>query len=750
MLDYKTLLHADFTELSQAVGKWAKLPTKFTKAGTQFNTTVLKSLADSDWEGETRDAALDKMNLVYKQLTAASEEATDVHKLLDDAYEVFTSCQSQLRRLKGDLDKDKYLSIKADGEVWFDPPADTPTDQLAALRKGYQESIEAYRTSIGNQVDAAADADDILHWALSQDHNGRGKGFDPNTYSSLKDATKGRAQADKELKELTELASRTDELSIAQLKRVNALLSKHEGDPYFSEKFALALGPKGVLQFYTRVADRVQYGDDRTKTSASLQKSLSFTLATASNSGSHAMDTWQKEMIGLGDERVSLLDMRRGIMVEGPYGYQVMSSLMRSGTYDKDFLGDYGKSLIAFEKAHAKTDPKELWAPDGYETYLNFGTGDHGKDPMAGYLEALGHNPEAAQNLFVAKDWGPGNHKLDPDLQYLLKDRAWPNGNTLAGDNSGYGYEELGHALEAATLGVPFDQPELGLNRDERSANVMTQVVMTVAADQGFVDDRDGIGGSLAEMGAGYIDDLDWATATFGDGRDGQATRDAAFNHTGPGHIDLQEITAAGFLSAVGRHEGGYEILSLAQQEYTVSALKAHPHPDDELTAIIETGGQTHGILDQSRTDQINADYGDKTDKANEKMAEAGEWKKFGVSQGIGVAVGLATLPFGGPAVGAAVAFAVPAVIEGVGGAIEAGVGNEIDQQLKEKEADFDRQEEKEKGTLVQLGRARASDPLEAYVAVHPEVAHTDWYRQLALEAAYNGGVSLADQLDAD
>ncbi|WP_406338504.1 hypothetical protein OG987_15960 [Streptomyces sp. NBC_01620] len=303
---------------------------------------------------------------------------------------------------------------------------------------------------------------------------------------------------------------------------------------------------------------------------------------------------------------------------------------------------------------------------------------------------------------------------------------------------------------------MPYDQPELGLRRDDTTANVMEQVVRLVGNDQGFVADKPGIGNSLAKMGAGYMDDLNWSVVNFGDGEGGKDLRETAFGHTGKGHIFVKGSSAMGFLQSVGQHAGSYEILSHAQQQYTVSGLKAHPVPDDELKMILETGAKTHGILDQARITEINHDYGEKTDEANRKLAEAAEWKKFGISQGVGVGVGLATLPFGGPAAAtgaAAVAqFAVPMIMEGVGGAIETDQGIAIDRELAKQEADFDRTEEAEKRTLVSVGQQRPISPLGAYIAVHPEVDGTDWYQDVsfAIEAKYGTGDNEADQTDAD
>ncbi|MEU5981824.1 DUF6571 family protein [Streptomyces sp. NPDC047434] len=754
MLDYKTLLDADLDALSEAVGKWGKLPEEFRKAGRLYDNTVEKGLAESDWKGETRDAALEQVSLVGKQITAASDEAADVHRLLRDAYDVFSEAQSKLKTIRSDVEKDKNLSIKPDGEVWFDPPADTPTEHLASMNKGYQETIQAYRTSIRNQVTAAQEADDILYWALSQDYNGRGKGFDSNTYDSLKGAREGKAQADKDRDALTELANVKRPYTLDEIKKINGLLSKHEGDPYFAEQFATGLGPKKTLEFWTRIADRQQFGDDMTKESAKIQKSLGYTLATASHSDSKAMEEWKKGMIDLGGKRVDMVDMNMGTMTKGPYGYQVMSSLMRNGEYEKDFLHDYGKSLIDFEKDHKGTDPKKLWQPDGYETFLNFGAGtDHGLDPMAGYMEALGHNPDAAKEFFGAKGWessGKDPDDMDPELKYLMEDRKWPDMPNNKGSDD---FDELGHAIEAATLGVPYDQPDLGLRRDDVTANVAEQVMVYVGDQPKYLDDHKGMADSLAKMGAGYIDDLNWASSNFGNAYTGQDLRDSAFGHDGPGHIDLSHDTAASFLAVAGGDEDGYKILSMAQQEYTASGLRAHPEPNGEVAQVIETGAKMHGMLDQARANDIHAHYGEATKAAEQKLAEAAEWKKFGVGAAVAVGVGAVALPFAGAAAGGAAvaAFAVPQVAGAVAGAGMTQFGIDINRELEKNGPDFSVQEHMKLREYAELGSARAVTPMDAYIAAN-NLDGTEWARKIhsGVEGKYNDGGDAINRVTPD
>lgn len=752
MLDYHTLLHADFTDLSEAVNKWRKLPEGFKKVHTQYSNTVEKDLEGSDWKGTGATAALGKVRYVGKQITAAADEAQDVYKLLDDAHEVLTGAQKKLKNLTHDIESDEYLSIKPSGEVYFDPPADTPTENIAVLNKGYQESLQAYRSGIRSALDTATEADETLHWALTQDHNGRGKGFNPNTYDSIAAAKRGREQADRDLRELEKLtgkrsklgmASALDSLDPAELRRINALLSQHEGDPYFAEKFATHLGGKGTLELWTRIADRVQTGDAQTKASADIQKSLSFNLATASHVDSPAMDHWKRDVLAQGAHQIGYLDMARGTTQKGPFGFQVMSSLMRYGSYDREFLNDYGHKLIAYEKSHKDDKPNELWRAEGDPSpYLNFDSkNDQGVDPMAGYMEALGHNPDAAKDLFYSKNWDD-TARSDPDLKYLLEDREWVNGNPFAKDQNGYGYDELGHALEAATLGTPYDASDGSLHRDDRSANIMEQVARTVSEHSDLIEHKPGISDSLARMGAGYMDDLNWSTMDEG-GRGSAFQSSRLYHHDGAGHLNLGYTTASHFLYNVAQDEDGYKILSSAQQAFTLGALDAYQHAPEDAQKVIMNGGYVHGVLDEARISAVDKQYGDATDKINDKLAESAEWKKFGISQGAGLATGLILLPVGGPAMSAAAAFVVPTLVEGAAGAAETQWGVEIDRETKEKEADLSDKNRMTASRFSELGTTRAVKPALLYMQDHKRHDFTE-----AVLNAYDRGANVQDRTD--
>ncbi|MGV9851564.1 hypothetical protein ACWDWU_22745 [Streptomyces sp. NPDC003442] len=759
MVTYHSLITVDLTPLSEAVGKWRTLPGKFRQVGTNLRTEVQTPLTNSDWEGEAADSAFTRMQKAAKEIELAACEAEDVHGLLHDAYTAFKGAKKKLQEYKKEIEEAKHLAIDDTGHVSYKP---TNLDDLTPMQQGLQaknfsEVVGDYNGYISEVVANATTTDEILAWALTQDGNGRKEGFSADGYNSTKDAKAGREQAGKDLKEVEKLVRSKKNLSPTEIARANTLLSRHEGDPYFSEKFATDLGAKDTLEFWQHVTNGQQFGDERTKNLEKLQKSLGYTLATASHSDSDEMKQWKKEVIKLGPQRVMDTDWEAGTRDPGSYGFQVMSSLLRYGEYDKDFLVDYGKGypdphskdgrtggLFEFDRKH-KDDLKDLYWPDGYETYVNFGEdNDHGVDPMAGYMESLGHNPEAAQTIFH-RDRFEQDARVPPndDLMYLLKERKWLNGNFYADDGKGYGYDELGHAFEAAALGHPYDQPELGLHRNPASVNVATQLISVVGDNSGILADKAGLSDSLARVGAGYIDNLDWATANHGDAESGAKTRDAAFGALGPSDISVANETAKNFLSAVGRDDGGYQILSAAQHDFTTNVLKAHPNADDPLTLALGTGAETQGILDEARSDAIMSDANDSKEEKARKLSEAGEWQKYRTSTGISTVTSLVTVPF---EAAKATPFVTP-FVDAATGAIDTQTGINIDREIEKQQKEFDAKVDADAHNMqkkfVEASQRRSVNPLDAYIAAHPGLDDSPWYNEASerVKAGYIRGV---------
>ncbi|MDJ1136459.1 hypothetical protein [Streptomyces iconiensis] len=779
MVSYHSLMHSDLEPLREAVQKWRNVPRNYREVRTEFSRQVERGLWVSDMEGEAADAAFQKMRKVDTQLTEVIGEADDTWVFLDSAYHSLKKWRDKLKARVKMVDEDKHLEIDHRGTVHYKPKnlKSLDADEVGIQAKNYRDAVETHNRLINEALEGATAADTTLHWALSNDHNGRAKGFDSDGVTSMSEANRERQQARKDADALVRLASsyeNGERPSAETVRKMADKLAQREGDPYFAERFATRLNAKGTLEFWERVAGTSKPGKERFEATKDFQKSLSMTLATASHSDSRAMKKWKEDALRLGPERFA--NTHRGI---GPgdsptragnpqsnYGFQLMSSLMRSGEWDKDFLVDYGKGdkekdlkgLIDFERSH-DGEPQELWAgerPDEYDAFLNYGKGsDEGMDPMAGYMEALGHNPEAAQEVFHSneKDYD-GSYKPSSDLDYLLRKREWPTGGPGLDNDRAYGYDEMGHALEAATLGRPWDAPEEGLNRSADSANVMSQVVGTVSDHPGVVDDKPGIGNSMAKMGAGYIDDLSWASSNFGNVDGDQALRDAAFGHVGPGHIDVSDGDARAFLRETGSKPGGYEILSSAQDQYVVSAMKAHPEANEELRTILEAGATNQGVLDQARASEIQSGVDGKSTDLRAELTQAAAWKKYAVNQGLGLGTGLVELPLGGDGVKAGTSFGVPLVSGAASGALETHVNNQIDQQVlaqwKEESQQYSRDGIKDKDEFLGMSQKRVANWLETYDASHD--VDRDWYRDTRrwVRESYTSGDTLGDQSDGD
>ncbi|MBW1597067.1 hypothetical protein [Streptomyces sp. JJ38] len=735
---------ADLAPLDEAVLKWRNLPGQFNTIGRNFDNLVIKGLRGSDWTGETAEAAFRKFDGVVRQFSSAEDEARAVHRLLESALEAFRSAQKRARAVRDEVEEDRNLSISSEGVVTFS----ATDDEDGSRQRLYTETITGYNTRVRSAVNDATDADEALKWALTQDWNGRDKGFNAGTYDSVDAAAEGKRQAAEDADTTTRILAKGHGADYADLRTLNTVLARREGDPYFAERFALKAGPNGVLEFWAGVtADH-----DRTKKQTAiltrLQDSLGHTLATASHSQSPEMRQWKKEIIELGGERV-IAPTNPGaepVKARTPYGFQVLSSLMHEGDFDPDFLQSYGRELIDFEK---ECDSRYIWTLGVEPHYLNIGGTDKGNDPMAGFLTALGNNPEASKEFFHSGNWENYNPNewdkyLDKDLRYLLLERGWPHDPVEGQDSKrGYAYDELGRALESATLGVPYR--EVGLQRDDVTANVMEQVAIAVAHDPDFSDKRPGVVNSLAEMGAGYIDDLSWGVAPHAGPMDSEDQR-SIFDRGDVGHISLDEGAALRFLYNVGQHSGGYETLSAAQHAYTASLMEAQGDDSELAHKAQNVGAYNHGILDEARTSQIEQEFKGRADEVNRAREESSSWKKYGVSVGVSGAAFLGvTAATANPGAGVAAAVAVPIAVDAGVKALDTYFGNEMAEDVKAGEQDNSIEAGIESDKIITHGQRMSWSNGYAYQELHGLKGSS---MDDGAAGAYTRGMVRADTMD--
>lgn len=192
----------------------------------------------------------------------------------------------------------------------------------------------------------------------------------------------------------------------ADLAKMNDRLKQYSQDPLFSERFALAAGPKETLQFWAEVTDRYAgVKGSQLDDLQDLQKNLSLTLASATYSDSAPMKEWKQDLINEGNTnfRADPASPLKGPV--GAIGFQVISSLMGHGKYDSEFLDEYGKRILKSDMAptgSAGMNTDDVWTAPDQSADLVFGKGN-GRDPLIGFMDALSHNAEAATNTFDDK-----------------------------------------------------------------------------------------------------------------------------------------------------------------------------------------------------------------------------------------------------------------------------------------------------------------------------------------------------------
>ncbi|MEU3189426.1 hypothetical protein ABZ686_02020 [Streptomyces sp. NPDC006992] len=621
-LDYQTVRHVNLTALQAVVKAWNKLPEDFRTVHTSFDRTVTKPLSTerSGWHGDSHKAAVKHFTVVQNQVTEAAGQAEWLGKEMSRCLKVFEGAKKDLVDVESTVSEKptgggkNYLKLNSkDGVVYVDPP---DGEDGSGIRKAYHEVITDLNKKIEKALRDAAEADADLKKALTFDPHG--DGFSGDT---------PKAQAKKDVDALYKLAGDEDfKRDPKLLAKANGIFAMNDGNAEFAEEFATRKGAKGVLELWYKAA-QPDYEDamppdpkDRPKgvdkQLAALQDNLGNTLALASHSDSPAMTKWKNDVIDLGYQRmgeqppnVSMGTYRAA----PPYGFQVMSNLMRTGKWDTDFLNDYGAEL-------KKTDEKPFMTPGPYSdlekavperkwlsyglnppNYLNFGAEyDQGQDPFTGYMEALGHNAEASTDFFSDKE----------NFEYALKDRKWfPDGPIPdSGPHKDWqgGHVATGHALGAATTGHAWDAPlHVPAEHTTDQAHVMSDLIkgMGEMDDNGnaempmYPGMRHGLGNAAAEYAPDFFRAM----------KDGSG-EEQLFPMSGE-QAAMEHRDATKFLVQLGEDPDAHAAVTAGQKLYTAQVLDHHlggdvpanqrydAPPEDIVHEVLKVSGETAGTL---------------------------------------------------------------------------------------------------------------------------------------------------------
>ncbi|MFM9607671.1 hypothetical protein DF268_36525 [Streptomyces sp. V2] len=721
-MKFDALYHANFALLSDAVTDWGTLVHSLEQLQKDAEDGLHKAANKANWAGVNSQVSREFIGKTAGEFADAHTQANSIYRILNDTLGELKGFHQQLTTaVEGARTKGFTVLPSGDGFMVTlttrpqDPAGKEPdrTAEMTAVRDDIQKILNQASTS-----DSSAAT--VLKALVDQSE----LGFSGADYKDRDSAAKAIADADAAARILKK---NPRDVTNTELASLNSALAKYKNDPLFSERFATEAGPKKLLTFYAGIADPYQgtYDPARSEQAKQLQKNLGITIGRATLSDSVAMHEWKRDMIGLGQNQLGIDD------ASNPTGFVVMSNLMRFGDYDDRFLNQYGDALLSYDK-QVNGEGISLWVNNANQSDLNYWDykNDRGRDPVTGFLEALGHNPGASTEFFDQPDNKPGElddkSSLNEHLTYLTKDRVWVSDATLGGDNDYVaGRKALGHALEAATTGYPFDATAEavksgGEQRTAETAGVMEQIAYLYSSNEGrdMFHKQPEMAESMGKIAGAYIDDINYNLSGLGN-----HARDAGdFPPAYAGQrTEFGNQGAIDFLSVLGQNEKSHAVVVSAQHLYTASLLDANPptnasnygHGADAL--LMEA--QARGILDHSRVQQAAADYGADSEDANKSLARSADWGKL--IAGTAVGVGVAALPVpGAAAAGVAIA---PIAADFGGEVVNTIIGHEIDKAVDDAESKPGEKAQVTSREFFEKGVDDIGENYESYLAGHVE-----------------------------
>ncbi|MER6559883.1 hypothetical protein ABT300_19545 [Streptomyces sp. NPDC001027] len=570
-MDLDALRHGDLSKLGEAVTDWQQMTKKLADLQKDAETNLKAKADTARWAGVNATVSREFITRTAAEFADAHTQADSIAKILSDTHGELVSFRTQLTAAitRG---TQQNLSVIDTGEGTFTVTGNTRPDWASdpSGKSGAtdQKAVDALRDEIQAILAKATQADNSAATVLRLLVDQAKYGFTDASYADRDAAAKAVAAAEK----LAKLAKNPADMSLDDIKNFNRTMETYNDDPLFAERFATRLGPKGTLQFWTEMTSaHAGARGSELDTMKSLQSNLGLTLATASFSDSEAMQDWKKGVVA---ERNTNFRAADSFSPVGALGSQVISSLMREGQYDTEFLDDYRKTLFKADKGAGDSNTDALWVK-GYDALdLVFGDGN-GRDPLEGLFEGLSHNPEAATHAFESKS----------DLNHML-------GTTVYTDRGA----SLGHALEAAVTGVAAGDstspaPPHSAAQVEIMANVMNAVAQP---DDGARLVTKGLGDSFGNMAASYMPEISQAFAGPNSGPI------YVTNSEAPAGLNVSDVTR--FLSATSADAYGRAGIIYGESIYTGNLLEAHLSDpslfDGSREKVLADIGRNSGIIE--------------------------------------------------------------------------------------------------------------------------------------------------------
>nr|WP_267075400.1 hypothetical protein [Streptomyces sp. NBC_00059]MCX5412225.1 hypothetical protein [Streptomyces sp. NBC_00059] len=741
MLKFEDIVDAPVAKLKTAADDWSEMVTKLDLLADDANDGMKAKADKAEWEGANAGVTKGFIAKTAKEFKDAAAEAKGVKAILEEAHTAIKKAKDDLVNIRDHEGPAAGMHIDAKGKVTARHPVeDIPPSQrnhdpdYPEMARQQKANIASWQKKIDSIVETCNDTDETFKLTLEANVT-EGKDFSAPKYTKMDQEEAARAAA---------LAAKGRDITHTELQALNELLRDNSKSVEFSKNFYEKLGPEKSLAFFGQLStDTYNMGKvdkERLKDVQALQKNLGLNLATASQDKDFS-EKWGPELRKMGTERIPLAKHD----YNGPYGYQLLGGIMRYGNYDKSFLNPIAEHVAQLHQKdpYMFADNKVVNSP--FKNPFNpSGVNGAGYDPTTAMLEALGNSPDAAKHFFndpptaynedgtvnkgATADLGKnGDTPVENYLDFFGNEKweSFGDVNSLDEDelkgSLNHMPDALGHALESATLGYPAGHPDGGVVRDADNAAVMQKVMEKYGADAGLLKEQEAMADSLGTMGAGYIDDINWALDKGG--------TDSVFapGKNPDGHIDFADddegrSVARQFLSALGQHPDAYATVSAAEQVYTRSVLENQVGPNGGIDtggarSAVHVGAEVQGMLDQSRADQVQADNMKSHEDYEKAVEKRSGWVEFGAAAGI--AAGVAFLP-ATAAVGTA-AVLIPLATDTASGGAEQLIGqfvgdmsdNSVDAN-KEKAEELTREEW---NRIYRSGESMAEAPMEEFLA---------------------------------
>ncbi|MFG2502567.1 hypothetical protein ACGFSB_30680 [Streptomyces sp. NPDC048441] len=654
-MDLEALRSANFSLLDDAITDWTTMVDNLDRMEESAHKGLTTAANKASWAGVNATVSKEFIGKTADEFSDAHLQARSIRDILRDTRDELKDYQSKLKTaIKNGQDKNLKVTSSGSG---FTVRKDSHTDGVAKGAAASETSgadVTALRDEIQELLNKATESDSTASTVLRAIADQSTVGFSGVDYSDRDEA----ADAIKNADELSKLAKKDPEdLSTAEFDRLNSGLKRFADDELFSQRFATNLGAKGTLEFWVGINTpdaNPELNQARHEKFDDLQKNLSLTLSTATQSDALGMTEWTNRVVDLGNQPV------RGS--GGPLGFQVMSNLMRWGNYDDQFLHSYGTQLMETEKKFTGNGEGRAWQRTSSDPYLNRTGSDSGWDPVTGFMKGLSNSPDAATNFFndrfISKndEDNPFNGQNKSNFQYLFEERDWPSESDSEGEPSDTGRNNLALALEAATTGHPGgEMPTKETPAHNAQQTKLTEdLIKSISKNPEYLTEHSYMSDSMGQIAAEYMPDIHRGM------HPGRVNEDQLFPIAGSA-ANLGEHDATRFLYTVGRNPEGYAAVNLGQHSYTTSLMEYHfRNPEayindssfsqnDNLKKGIEdiarVAGEVEGTIGAGRTYEGEQEGGAKDDAYNTALKHASTWG----GTAVGIGIGLGTAPMLGP-----------------------------------------------------------------------------------------------------